>query len=177
MKLIRNTKNALLAVTSLTAAALVAPAVQAYEAPEPIIEAAPIVTEKTVAAAEPEQSPLAKRLAVIAVGGALLAGLIRVFGAKRIVRAVGQAASATAQATVKATATAARTVGRTFRSPLRFMAVMAGLTIFALTGVGFYDVEWIGGLITGAAFVGVAAHGWMRARLALRPVRAKSSNT
>jgi len=161
----------MLAATSLvSAAAALAPATASDFDPAayPATIEAPAVVHAgdTIAQADQRAKP-AGRAALIAVALGALGWLVKLLGPKKVLRAVEK----TAQATVKASAAAARTAGRTLRSPLRYLAWVAGLTLFALTGVGLYDVEWIGGLVAGAALAGVAAFGTIRARslFSLRP--------
>jgi len=173
----RKVKIAMLAATSLlTAAAALAP-VHAGEfdpAAFPTTIEAPVVSHAadTVVHADHDGKP-AQRAALIAVALGALGWLVKLLGPKRVLKAVEK----TAEATVKASATAAKTVARAVRSPLRALAWIAGLILFALTGVGLYDVEWIGGLVAGAALAGIAAFSTTKVRnaLQLRPVRAKSA--
>ncbi|MEM8771705.1 MAG: hypothetical protein AAGD92_08655 [Pseudomonadota bacterium] len=114
----------------------------------------------------------AKRAALIAIGLGALGWLVKLLGPKKVIRAVEKTAEATVNASVKASGAAVKTVARAARSPLRYMAWIAGLALFALTGVGLYDIEWIGGLVAGAALAGVAAFTSIKARNAfrLRPI-------
>ncbi len=169
----RKTKIAMLAATSLmTAAAALAPAKAGDLDPAafPMTVEAPAVTHAadTLVQSDHGTKP-AQRAALIAVALGALGWLVKLLGPKKVLRAVEK----TAQATVNASAAAAKTAVRAVRSPLRFLAWTAGLVLFALTGVGLYDVEWIGGLIAGAGLAGLAAFGSMRARSAFarRPAR------
>lgn len=78
---------------------------------------------------------------------AALAGLVRLFGWTRISTALRKAG----EVAVAAPAAAARYVGEAVKSPVRSLMIVGGLSIFALTGVGLYDIEWAAGLLTGAA--------------------------
>ena len=119
----------------------------------PGVEPAPI--EHAVVAATHEETE--SRAADTAVRGwlaggavaAALAGLVRLFGWTRIAAALGKAGSAVAAAP----AAAVRYAGEAIKSPLRSLLLIGGLSLFALTGVGFYDVEWVAGVATGAALV------------------------
>jgi len=180
METSRKTKLAMLAATSLIAASGALAPVHAGEfdpAAFPQTVEAPVILDVAHAAdhADQKASPLAKRLGLIAVAGAALAGLFRVLGAKRVMRAVKSSANTAAKAAASAATATASAAGRAFRSPLRYIAWVAGLALFALTGVGLYDIEWIGGLIAGAALAGLTAMGMWKTRMALRPVRAKVS--
>jgi len=150
-------KTALLAAASLAAAGVAtAPAASAAPfGPAPYEVVAPAAQD--VAAAHSDDGVVNRWIA----GGALasaLAGLIHLIGWPRIAAALRRAGS-TAAAT---TAAAARYAASVVRSPFRFVAVMGGLSLFALVGVGFYDVEWIAGLATGVAIAVVAAIGVRR---------------
>lgn len=150
-------KAALLAAASLAA-------VSASAAPLPAVDSAPLehaVVATTHDEAESRAADAAIRgwLAAGAVAAAL-AGLIRLFGWSRIAAALGKAGSALAAAP----AAAVRYAGEAIKSPLRALLIIGGLSLFALTGVGFYDVEWVAGVATGAAlvfagFVGVRRFG------------------
>ena len=179
METSRKTKLAMLAATALIAASGALAPVQAGQfdpAAFPQTVEAPVIPDVAHAAdhADQKASPLAKRLSLIAVAGAALAGLIRVLGAKRVMRAVKSSANTAAKAAASAATATASVAGRAFRSPLRYIAWMAGLLLFALTGVGLYDIEWIGGLIAGAALSALTAMGMWKTRMALRPVRVKA---
>ncbi|HBS34733.1 MAG TPA: hypothetical protein DEA50_06610 [Parvularcula sp.] len=89
---------------------------------------------------------------------AALAGLIRLFGWTRISAAMRKAGAAAVAAPVAA----AHYVGTALKSPFRSLVLVAGLSLFALTGIGFYDVEWAAGLLTGAVLTGLALIGARR---------------
>lgn len=168
----RKSKIALMAASSLLAAsAALAPAGAADfdAAAYPATVEAPSVAH---AADHADQQSKAPRWALIAIAAGALAGLVKLIGARRLLRAAGKGAAVTAKAAGKAV----RAAARPFASPLRFAALMAGLSLFALTGVGLYDVEWVGGLIAGAALTGFSAFGAWKVRKALAPapVRVKS---
>ncbi len=177
MKDARKIKVGMLAATSLmTAAAALAPAHASDLDPAafPATVEAPVVSHavEQTAAVSHDSKP-AQRAALIAVALGALGWLVKLLGPKKVLRAVEN----TAQATVKASATAAKSVARAAKSPLRFLAWTAGIVLFALTGVGLYDIEWIGGLIAGAALAGTAAFSTakLRGALKLAPGRAKAS--
>ncbi|MEO1252577.1 MAG: hypothetical protein AAFW81_09550 [Pseudomonadota bacterium] len=168
----RKVKISLLAATSLlSAAAALAPA-HANDldaAAFPTIVEAPAVAAHDEAVLKNDRVGVAQRAGLIAIGLGALGWLVRLIGPKKVIRAVEK----TAEATVKASSAAAKTAIRAVRSPLRFAAWMAGLALFALAGVGFYDIEWIGGLMAGAAITGLSVFGALKSRAALRfaPVR------
>ena len=175
----RKTKIALCAASSLlTAAAALAPAKASDLDPAafPTTIEAPVVTHAadTVQSADQGKKP-AQRAALIAVALGALGWLVKLLGPKKVLRA----AQKTAEVTVKASAAAAKTAARAVRSPLRFLAWTAGLVLFALTGVGLYDIEWIGGLVAGAALSGLAVFSTMRMRamFGLRPAPVKAGHT
>lgn len=128
-------------------------AVSASAAPPPAADPAPM-EHAAVAATHDDAESRAADTAVRGwlAGGAVaaaLAGLIRLFGWSRIAAALGKAGSAVAAAP----AAAVRYAGEAIKSPLRSLLIIGGLSLFVLTGVGFYDVEWIAGVATGAALV------------------------
>lgn len=172
----RKTKIAMLAATSLmTAAAALAPASANDLDPAafPATIEAPLIAHAGDQIAHADQgSKPGQRAALIAVALGALGWLVKLLGPKKVLRAVEQ----TAQATVKASAAAAKSAARAVRSPLRYLAWVAGLTLFAMTGVSLFDIEWIGGLIAGAGLAGLAAVGAARVRstLSLRPVRIRT---
>ncbi len=172
----RKTKIALLAASALlSATAALAPASASDLDPAafPTTVEAPVVAHAadTIQQVDHGSKP-AQRAALIAVALGALGWLVKLLGPKKVLRA----AKKTADATVKASAAAAKTAVRAVRSPLRYLAWTAGLILFALTGVGLYDIEWIGGLVAGAALSGIAAFSAMRARslFGLQPVRVKT---
>jgi len=173
----RKTKIAMLAATSLmTAAAALAPATANDFDPAafPTTIEAPVIAHAGDQIAQADQAAKpAQRAALIAVALGALGWLVKLLGPKKVLRAVEK----TAQATVKASAAAAKSAARVVRSPLRYLAWVAGLTLFALTGVSLFDIEWIGGLIAGASLAGLAAFGSAKVRstLSLRPARVHST--
>lgn len=174
----RKTKIAMLAATSLmTAAAGLTPASAHDYDPA----AFPATIEASVVAHAGDQiaradhgSKPAHRAALIAVALGALGWLVKLLGPKKVLRAVEQ----TAQATVKASAAVAKSAARVVRSPLRYLAWVAGLIVFAMTGVSLFDIEWIGGLIAGAGLAGLAAIGTakLRSTFSLQPLRIKTQN-
>jgi len=121
--------------------------------------------------ADQNSQPAAKRWALVAVAAGALAGMVKLIGAGKVLRVVAKTVNRVAKTSISAAAGTARAVGRAVASPLRYLGILIGLALFALTGVGFYDIEWIGGLAAGLALTGVAAFGWSRMRaLDLKPV-------
>lgn len=184
MTFARKAKIAMLAATALaSAAAALAPAEAGdYDAAAyPAVVEAPVVAHAADHADQQKQTPAtAKRIALLAVAAGALAGLVRILGVKRVLRAAGETAGATVRVAGRAASAAGRAVFRAARSPLRFLAWMTGLMLFALTGVGLYDVEWLGGMAAGAALTGLGA--WvvlsLRAGFMRRPAPASvSGNT
>ena len=145
-------KTALLAAASLTAASIAVAQASDAAPIEPVaIEHAVHVADHEADRAGPDVT--AKKLGIAALGAAAIAGFARLIGWRRVkaaaaatTRFAGEAASAG----VAATAAAARAVGRAVGSPIRFALFFASLGLFALTGVGLYDVEWMGGIVVGA---------------------------
>jgi hypothetical protein len=129
----------------------------------------PVRIEHAVAAGEhaPEEpaSAPAKGWAIFAGAAAAVAALLRLIGLKRVAEAVGPIARKAADATAKA----GRAVGRAISSPFRAAIWAAGLGLFALTGVGLYDIEWIAGVVFGALATGLALFGLRKVRRSLAP--------
>jgi hypothetical protein len=67
-----------------------------------------------------------------------------------------------AHAAAKAPAAAMKAVAKTTSGPMRYAIIMASLGLTAFMGIGVYDVEWIGGLVIGAALVGLSWYGARR---------------
>lgn len=156
-------KTALLAGAALTAAAT-AVAHAADRAP-----IAPVAIEQAIAAAD--QGDADKALpakppggwTIYAAGAAILAAIARLVGFRRIAAGAKNASAAAAKA---ATATA-RVVGRAIGSPFRAAIALLSLGLLALTGVGLYDIEWIGGMVFGALMAGAVFLGAHKARRTL----------
>ncbi len=147
--------------------AAASPATVAVEAP--VAHAADHVDQ---AAQDQKTSP--KKWALLAAAAASLAGLVRLIGARRVGEIVTESAVRTARAAATGASVAVKAVGRAVASPFRFLAVLFGLALFALTGAGLYDVEWIAGLLSGAALAGAGLFGLWKTKRALRPVRVKA---
>ena len=142
------------------------PAIVSVEAPQ----AATHVDDQTAV-----QKPSgATGWALFAAGAGLLAGIVKLVGARKIATAVVDGSVRTAKAAKTAATSAVRVVGRAASSPLRFLTLIGGLLLFAIAGIGFYDLEWIVGLITGAALAGAGLYAMWKMRLILRPARAKA---
>ncbi|WP_395074208.1 hypothetical protein [Hyphococcus sp.] len=172
-------KAALMAAASLLAAsAALSPATASTM--DPAAHPAIVSVEATAPIAHAgdhasENKPLSpKKWALLAVAAGALGWLIKLIGARRVADAVAEGAVKTARVAASAASGALKVVGRTFASPLRFLGVMFGLALFALTGVGLFDAEWIGGLISGAALMGAGLYGVLKTRKALIPVKTKA---
>lgn len=137
-------KYALLAATALAATApVIAPAAAA-----PMESAAPIVH----AADEPSPAAPMKTARTIGIAGLAAAFVAGLFGSRRVralLRKAAPVAAGAARAVAAAPVAAARAVGRAASSPFRFAMIFGSLGLFALAGVGLYDVEWAGGLAAG----------------------------
>ncbi|WP_375208204.1 hypothetical protein [Hyphococcus sp.] len=172
-------KAGLLAAASVTAAAAaLSPAgasdIDPVATPATIAVEAPVITH-AVDHADQDKAPMsAKKWALLAAAAGSLAWLVKLIGARNVADAVTTGAIKTARAAASTASGAARAVGRTVSSPLRFLAALLGLALFALAGIGLYDVEWIGGLISGAALAGATLFGMWKSRLAFRPVKVKT---
>lgn len=162
----------MLAATALIGAAALSPAAgKAFTAEAAPTEAVVVAPDAETKAADERASPMARRLAMIAAGLGALGFLVRIFGPKKVLRAVEK----TAEASVKASVGAAKSVARAARSPLRYLVWIAALILFVMTGVGLYDIEWIGGMMAGAASLATLVFGWGRIGKALQPARARAS--
>lgn len=172
------TKAALLAAASIMAAsAALSPAGAAdldpaVLQPATVIEAAAPVAHAADHAGE-EKSMTARKWALLAAAAGALAGLVKLIGARRVADAISEGAVKTARAATGAASKAARAVGRAVSSPLRFLAMLFGLALFALTGAGFYDVEWIVGLVSGAALAGGGLFAMLKTKSLFQPIRVK----
>lgn len=176
-------KTALLAAASLTAAT-VAIAHQADAAPyEPVAieHAAASVDHDADRDANQGGVPAAAGkigIAAAAAAAAVFAGLLRLIGLDRLKAAVSAAANGlveAARAGVAVTAAASKAVIRAASSPLRFVAMVAGLSAIGFAGIGFYDLEWAGGLVVGAAAASLVFLGAGRLRKQLAPARLPAS--
>ena len=145
---------------------------------DPVVSPATIAVEAPVAHAvdhADEQKPIgAKKWTLLAVAAAALAGIVKLVGARRVAEIVTEGAVRTARVAATGASVSAKAVGRAVSSPLRFLAVLFGLGLFALTGIGLFDVEWIAGLISGAALSGAGLYGLWKTRRALKPVKVKA---
>jgi hypothetical protein len=157
MKKINALKGALLAAASLAAVSASVSAAPMSSADPAPIEHAVVVAPHDDAESRAADSAFRGWLAGGAVAAAL-AGLIRLFGWSRIADALGKAGSALAAAP----AAAVRFAGEAIKTPLRSLLVIGGLSLFALTGVGLYDVEWLAGVATGATLVVAGIVGFRR---------------
>lgn len=144
------------------------PSIVTVESPQTLAHAADHAAD--------EKPASVKKWALITAAAGALAGLVRLIGARRVAEIVTESAVKTARAAAGAASGAARAVGRAVSSPLRYLAVLFGLALFALTGAGLYDVEWIGGLVSGAALVAAGLYGMWKTRRALAPARVKQSH-
>lgn len=140
-----------------------------------VIEAPALAIVPGVDQTDEQKSISTGKWALLAAAAAALAGLVKLLGAGNIVRVAGKAASGAAKVSVAAAAGAGRVIGRTVASPLRFAGLMTGLALFSLTGLWLFDIEWMGGLIVGAAMAGVAVYGAMKTRALLKPAKALKS--
>lgn len=166
----RKTKIALMAAASILAGAAALSPAQASDVDQ-VAYPAMIEALATAPGADhgADQSDKQKFLnagewTLFAAAAGALAGLIKLVGARKLARAAGNAVGSAAKVSVQAAAGAGRALGRAVASPLRFSALMAGLAIFSLTGLWLFDIEWMGGLVAGAAMTGVAAYGAMKTR-------------
>lgn len=178
---IGKSKAALLAAASMAAAtAALSPAGAsdldpAVYQPVSVTEAAAPLAHAADEASE-NKAMTPRKWALLAAAAGALAGLVKLIGARRVADAISEGAVKTVRAAGAAANTTARVVGRTVSSPLRFLAVLFGLALFALTGAGLYDVEWILGLASGAALAGAGLFGMLKTRKLFRPARVKKDS-
>ena len=137
--------------------------IEALEQDATITDAAgtPILVEP----AEANSSKFSWFLTAFIVGG--LAALARIFGATRAMKFASDAAPVVAKATrdvAQGSINAAKAIGSATLAPFKLMMVLVSLAVFAFAGVGFYDLEWLGGLAVGAGSIGVVALSYMRAK-------------
>ncbi|MEL7486962.1 MAG: hypothetical protein AAGJ87_07090 [Pseudomonadota bacterium] len=174
-------KTLLLAAAS-TAAATTAVAVSDEAAPyeTAIVEAAPVLVAEASSAEAPAPIVKPRNWLIAAFATGALAGLVRLLGGKRTINAVREAAATAApkvaraaRDAAKAPISAVKTAGAAMASPLKWAAAILGLGMLGFVGVGFYNVEWLGGLVVGAALASASAFAAWRARtaLSLRPVK------
>ncbi|MEM9168189.1 MAG: hypothetical protein AAGC56_00925 [Pseudomonadota bacterium] len=185
MRTLRHLKTALFAAASVGAAAAVMPDdAHAADVDATIAGAAVEMTADATLAAPAQNETIPHKWLLAALATGALAGLTRLLAGTRLgdmvaeaAPKVGAAARNAAGAAVRASADAAKAVGRSVSSPLRFALAVAALGVFALVGLGVYDVEWLGGLVAGGALgvAGVVAAGRMRAAASLQAVRARFS--
>jgi hypothetical protein len=169
MKTSARLKTALLAAASLTAAM----AATAHAADRAPIE--PVAIEHAIIAADQGEAdkaaPAVRGWALAGAAAAALAAIARLIGFRKI----AAAAKAAGPAVVAAGGAAVKAVGRAVASPVRFVLLMAGLGVFALTGVGFYDFEWAGGLVAGVLVATTFFIGLRKLRSSLVPSRIRPS--
>lgn len=149
-------KSAILAAASFAAIGAAAPAIASAPMEPVAVEIARAADHADAEARAPDKA--VNRWLLGGAAAAALAGLIRLFGWTRVASALRKAGSLAAAAP----AAAARYVGEVVKSPLRAVMIIGGLALFALAGVGFYDVEWAAGLVTGAVLTIAAVAGARR---------------
>ena len=172
----RTLKGAFLAASALAVMGG-ASAHAAVATPAPVEIVAPLDHAGDEAKA-PAAVQVAQKAGLAALATAALAGLFHLIGARRLkafAAAAGPVAAKTAAAVVKVPVAAARAVGRAAASPFRFILLMGGLGIFALTGISLFDLEWTAGLALGAVMTALAVFGINGAKraLALKPAKVK----
>lgn len=100
---------------------------------------------------------------------AAVAALIVLLGPKALARRIREAAPHVADAAVGAAraaahapAAAVRVVGRAARAPLRWLAVVLGISFVVIAGAATLHAEWLFGVGVGALATGVVWFGWRR---------------
>lgn len=176
MKSQTSLRAALIAAVSLSAITMDVHASEiAADAFAPPQEIVVMTSDDAVAAPVADEAPATRNLLLGGAAAGILALLAKIIGFKRIRVAAGKAGPAIARAArsaVEVPGAAVRFVSSKVASPVKSLVVFASLGMTAFFGVGFYDVEWLGGLVIGAAMVAMtwAATG----KLAQRPVAAKA---
>ncbi|MEZ5895311.1 MAG: hypothetical protein R3C40_10595 [Parvularculaceae bacterium] len=177
MKHSRKLKAALMAAASISAAGAVhaAHAAPSHHYTPAAIEQAYVAPDHGDAdKAAPSQ---VKRLGLWAAAAGVLGALVHLVGFKNIARAAraaGPAVARAAVATAKAPVAAVRYIAKSASAPVRFGLAMASLALVAFTGIGLFDVEWVGGMIIGGVLTAMAWYGAARVRGALSPVRLRA---
>lgn len=128
--------------------------------------------------------PDAQRYAAWAALAGLISSAVALIGANRLLNwlagagtALGKAGAAAAKAPVKAAKAAAKATTKVLKKPGRWLITIVSLTVFALTGVAFLDVQWEAGMLAGAGLSAAAIWGWNKSGdavgRALAPLRRK----
>lgn len=174
-------RGALLAGASLITAFASAGAAWSADPTPPPALSQPYEIPAEIEAATPEKS---SRVFWFAALIASLGGLAALFGPKAVLRGAKtaaragvKAASATAKVAVhvaKDPIGSAKTVVKAAKGAGRWGLLAAGVAVFGLLGVSVLDIEWLAGLVVGAAAVVTAGIAARRAQAALRPVPVKS---
>ncbi len=131
-----------------------------------------------------ETAGMTKTLRFWHVGAFLSGGLIalvRIFGANRVLNFLAAAAPGAARAAkvaMDAPVKAARAVANSAASWGRLVLSVSVLGVFALAGLGYYNVEWLGGLAVGGALTALVGYGGsvIKRGLALSPIRVRTNN-
>ncbi|MCI5048427.1 MAG: hypothetical protein MRY59_13080 [Aquisalinus sp.] len=127
----------------------------------------------------------ARWLAATALSG-LIASAFALFGANRLLQFLAsagswlgngttKAASATWSATKSTTAAMGRAGVKIAQKPMRVLFLVGGLTLFAFTGIAWFDVEWQVGLLTGAGITGAATYGFDKTGKFFKNLKHKAS--
>ena len=178
MKHSRKLKAALMAAASISAAGAVhaAHAAPSHHYTPAAIEQAYVAPDHGDADKAPAPAQV-KRLGLWAAAAGVLGALVHLIGLKNIARAAraaGPAVARAAVATAKAPVAAVRYIAKSASAPVRFGLAMASLALVAFTGIGLFDVEWVGGMVIGGVLTAMAWYGAARVRGALSPVRIRA---
>ncbi|MEL7490288.1 MAG: hypothetical protein AAGJ73_06180 [Pseudomonadota bacterium] len=182
MKNLRSLKTGLLAAASLTAATSAAHAADIARGDGPAALAATEIVhvEKAPAAAvvsaDSDQSNIPHKWLIAAFATGALAGLVRLFGVKKLadkIAAAAPAITASAKEAVKAPLKVAKSLGGAIATPFKFALFFSGASALAFVGLGLFQVEWAGGLVIGAAMVAAAWLGAEKIRRAAKPETVK----
>ena len=159
-------KTTLMAAASLgvaaTASAHASDPMQTDRAPVELVQ---MQTHAAIDADTTAVSPVAKKVGLLAAAAAISALLVRIIGWRAISGAItrtGAGIKSAAETVARVPVAAAKAVARATSGPVRYAMLMASMGLTAFVGVGIYDVEWLGGLVIGAALVGLSWYGARR---------------
>lgn len=108
----------------------------------------------------------------LAAGG-LVSALIALVGPNRFLNWIAAVGTGAAKAAGKAARTAGTAVAKTVKAPGRLLLLIGGLSLFALTGIALFDVQWQAGLAAGAALTAACGYGWHKGKGAVAGLAAR----
>ncbi|MEL6370980.1 MAG: hypothetical protein AAFR03_09700 [Pseudomonadota bacterium] len=173
MKLKATTKRLTLGAVSLALLSTASFAASAADR-DGVVDPAPVETVAVhdaapVADQEKASTAAIKKWGLGAAAAAVLAAIVRLTGLgpfKKAARIGGAVIREAAKPAVKVF----EKVGESLSGPMRKLAIFASLAATALFGIGFYDLEWIFGLILGAGATGFA---WAQSKGSAKPAEVR----